>query len=202
MTTAPVKKVAKKNAKKNQELNIPTPRDRPEAAELLRLLGETQREMQAIADRAANRVAKIKQAAIEVAFPHEQNFNALVDALYLYFSENRDELTDGGERRIIDLGTGTLAEKTNPPAIELASKTKTEDVLARLKELGYMQFIRGVETLNKEAMLTDAANRELAASVEGLLVTQTTEFVVKPLNFDAISSDVKGLKRRIKRKTK
>lgn len=175
---------------------VVVPKNREEAAEFVRQVGDKQRKLEAVVADAEGRIAAIRQEVAEKALPHQEKLDRLVDGLFLFFGANRDELTDGGKRKSADLGTGTIGEHTNPHKVEL---TDVKAVLANLKQLGLTdKFIRTVEEVNKEAMLESEENRKLAATVKGVKVSQAVEFLVRPAEtLKEVVADEARLKRRI-----
>lgn len=179
------------------KLVVLAPKNQEEAAEFVRKVGDEQRKLEAIAADAGSRIALIQETATKNAQPHQEGLDRLVDGLFKFFEMNRDELTNGGKRKSVDLGTGTIGEHTNPHKVELTDKK--EAVLANLKKLGLTdQFIRTAEEVNREAMLESEESRALAVTVKGVKITQAIEFLVKPADtLTEVVADEARLKRRI-----
>ena len=175
------------------------PRGRDEAAKLVRQVGDAQRELKRIAADAEGRIVAIQEEVAKEAQPHQEKVDRFVDGLFLFFEANRAELTDGGKRKSVDLTTGTIGEHTNPHKIVLTEKK--EVVLENLRKLNLgEQFIRTVEEVNHEAALKSEESRTLAATVKGIKVVQTVEFLVKPTDtLEEVVADEARLKRRIAR---
>lgn len=197
MPTKTAKKVIGEKVVESPKPFLVVPKNREEAAKFVRQVGDKQRELEAIAADAGSRIALLQEAAAKKAQPHQEALDRFVDGLFQFFEANRAELTDSGKRKSTDLGTGTIGEHTNPHKVDLTEKK--EAVLANLKQLGLTdKFIRKVEEVNREAMLESEENRKLAATVKGVKVTQTIEFLVKPAEtLKEVVADVARLKRRI-----
>lgn len=176
---------------------VAVPKNREEAAAAVRMVGDQQRRLEAITAEAESQIAVIQEAVTKQAQPHQETLDQLVDGLFLFFEANRIELTDGGRRKSVDLGTGTIGEHTNPHKVELTEKK--EVVLANLKQLGFAdRFTRTLEEIDREEILKTEESRALAASVKGLKVVQTVEFLVKPAEtLKEVVADEARLKRRI-----
>lgn len=179
------------------KLAVVVPQSREEAAEFVRQVGDAQRELKRIASDAQGRIVAIQEKVSKEAQPHQEKLDRFVDGLFQFFEANRDELTEGGKHKSVNLTTGTIGEHTNPPKVELTDKT--EGVLRNLRQLNLSErFIRIVEEVNREAMLESEESRMLAATVKGIKVVQTVEFRVKPSEtLEEVVADEARLKRRI-----
>lgn len=196
MTVKPAKKKVGEKVVEPLKPVVVVPLNREGAAELVRQVGNKQRELEAIAADAEGRIAVIQQEVAEKVRPHQEKLDLLVEGLFKFFDANRDQLTENGKRKSVDLVTGTIGEHTNPHKVDLSEKVET--VVANLKALGLAQFIRTKEEVAREAMLESNESRMLAATVKGVRVVQTVEFRVKPAEtLKEIVADEARLKRRV-----
>lgn len=171
------------------------PKNREEAAEFVRRVGDAQRKLKRLAADAQECIVAIQEKVGKEAQPHQKKIDRFVDGLYLFFDTNRAELTENGKRKSVDLVTGTIGEHTNPHRVDLGDKV--EAVVANLRALGLTQFIRTKEEVDREKMLESENSRTLAATVKGVKVAQTVDFLVKPSEtLEEIVADEARLKRR------
>lgn len=175
-----VKKRAK-NAQRRMAASEPVPKSRDEAARSLSTMGTLRREMNALEAQMEAQIADIREEYEQAALPHLQKFDGLKETLVIYAEAHRDELTDGGKRQSIDLGSGELKWRKLPPSVRLR---KVDDVLAAIHQMeeddkDYSAFIRSKEEVNKEAML---ANTDKASLVPGVSIGSAGETIdVVPL---------------------
>ncbi len=196
MAIRTAKKVVGEKAVKPKPVVV-VPKNREEAAEFVRRVGDAQRELKRIAADAQGRIVAIQEKVGKEAQPHQERIDRFVDGLFLFFDTNRAELTESGKRKSVDLATGTIGEHTNPHKVDLTEKT--EVVLENLRKLNLgEQFIRSIEEVNREAMLKSEESRTLAATVKGVKVVQVVEFRVKPSEtLEEIVANEARLKRRV-----
>jgi phage host-nuclease inhibitor protein Gam len=89
---------------------------------------------------------------------------------------HRAEITEGGRVKHHDFGTGRVLWRSRPPKVGLR---QVEKVIAAVKALGLVQFLRVREEVNKEAMLSDP---ERARQVAGVTIASEGEdFVIEPV---------------------
>jgi len=169
---------------------IPVPKSLDEAAEFLRQIGEEQRTTDAIQSDLNAEVDELKAKAMSDAEPHQKKISQLVEGLFAFAETNRDELTDSGKRKTVELPTGIFGWRMTPPAVSLHN---VEAILKSLKSLKLDRFIRAKEEVDKEAMLKE---QEVAKTVKGVSISQHEEFIVKPTELEVeITSNVDKLQR-------
>ncbi len=182
--------MASKGVMKRPVLKVP--QDLEEAADFIRQIGEAQREINGIEDHLNRIVAELQERAMDRSRPYTEQIELLRDGLYAFTEAHRDELTEGGKRKTVELPTGVIAWRSTPPAVSLRN---IKAVLAELKRRRLQRFIRVKKEVNKEAMLREP---ELAGSVKGVTIGQREEFVVKPAELEVeIASDTAKLKKAI-----
>lgn len=169
---------------------IAVPKSLDEAAEFLRQIGEKQRDIDTIKSGLNVKVDKLKDEAMANAKPHQDKVSKLVEGLFAYAESHRDELTDGGKRKTVEVPTGTFGWRMTPPSVSLRD---VESILKSLKSLALQRFIRIKEQVDKEAMLREP---ETAKTVKGVSISQHEEFVAKPAELEVeIATQVDKLKK-------
>jgi phage host-nuclease inhibitor protein Gam len=154
-----------------------TPQTPAEASNAMGELGAAMAErarLQAELDAAVAKVTtafqpKIQELAGEI--------KELVGGLQTWAEANKDELTAQG-KRTVNLGTGDIGWRTNPPKVKVSG---LEKVIAVLKAKGLEVFVKVKEELDKKAIL-DAP--EAIKGVKGLEIVQEETFWAKPANVD------------------
>lgn len=182
--------VTKKKAVKRTVVAVPNSLD--EAAKFLARLGQEQRKIDEINLDLNEKLKDLTVKATAKTKPHQESITKIVDGLFVFAESRREELTDGGKKKTVDLPTGTFGWRMTPPAVSLRN---VKEVLARLKTMGLSQFVRTKEEVDKEAMLKEQG---LATSVKGVSITQHEDFLVKPTELAAeIAFEVNKLKDRV-----
>ncbi|MEY2688420.1 MAG: hypothetical protein RL375_2618 [Pseudomonadota bacterium] len=173
MSTAP-KKV--KTAAAQQ-----VPQNRDECAAQIRQLGDVQREIDRQTTAMNDEIAVITQKHQ----PELARLNELAAghsaAIKTWCEANRKTLTDGDKVKTVNLVTGEVSWKKNPPSVTVRG---VEAVLEALKRLRLKQFIRIKEEVNKEAILAD--DKKKWRNVTGITVNTDAEtFSITPFEQEA-----------------
>ncbi|MEK9154989.1 MAG: host-nuclease inhibitor Gam family protein [Patescibacteria group bacterium] len=140
---------------------------------------------------------KIKKAMDEAApaiSRYKKAINDILTGLMIYAEKYRREIIADEKCKTIKLFNGKMGWHLNPPSVDIRSNQK---VLKRLKELGFTDFIRIKESINKKAILE---RRIEAEAVEGIKIVQKEEFFVKPKKTSIQISRILKLKKAKKRK--
>lgn len=88
---------------------------------------------------------------------------------------NRDELTNNGKTKTVNLVTGEVQWRNRPPSVSIRG---ADSVLETLLRLGLERFIRRKEEINKEAILNEPV---AVAGVAGITVKSGIEdFAIVP----------------------
>ncbi len=169
--------MAGKSSVKKQTVCVPN--DLTEAAQFIREIGQIERNISQINSRLNENISNLTQVATEKVTPHSERQSELLEGLYVFAEARRAELTEDGRKKTVDLPTGTIAWRLTPSAVSL---NNLERILALIKELGLIKFIRIKEEIDKEAMLREP---EVAKTIKGVTISQKEEFVVKPTESDA-----------------
>lgn len=90
--------------------------------------------------------------------------------LQIWCEANREQLTNGGKVKTANLVTGEVSWRQRPPSVTVR---KAEEVLARMREMGLVAFVRSTEEVNKEAIL--ALDSEVAKITVEALEAQDAE---------------------------
>lgn len=147
-----------------------------EAREKIARIGYLQRRISDIENAMNDEVAALKERFAAAASPMLDEVDDLFDEVQTWAEANRNELCDGARKSAM-LSSGEIGWRFTPYSVKVS---KVAEVLERLKKARLTRFIRRSETVNKEAILECAANRERAAKVDGIEVLQTEEFYIKP----------------------
>lgn len=157
---------------------IPVPKNLEEATRFLSQIGEEQRAINVVQLKFNTKVEKLKAEAMLDVKPHQQKISQLVEGLFAYAETHRNELTDGGKRKTVEVPSGIFGWRMTPPAVLLRN---VKSILKNLKSLGLKRFIRIKEEINKEAMLKEI---DVAQKVKGVSIRQHEEFVAKPARLE------------------
>ena len=169
---------------------VAVPKSLGEATQFLAQIGGEQRATDKIQSDLNTRVEEMKAKAMSDAEPHQKNVSQLVEGLFAYAEAHRDELTDGGKRKTVEVPTGIFGWRMTPPAVSLRD---VESILKSLKSLRLKRFIRTKEEVDKEAMLKEP---DVASKVKGVSIGQREEFVAKPTELEVeIATRVDKLKK-------
>lgn len=109
--------------------------------------------------------------------PLRQEIIMLGKSIYDFAEKNRDELTQNGKKKTVTmpLKAGLLQWYRTPSSVKIEN---AKEVLGRIKTLGFKQFIRTKEEINKEALLEDEA---LARTINGVTITSQEKFAIRPI---------------------
>lgn len=169
---------------------IAVPKSLEEATQFLAQIGEEQRATNGVQSGFNRKVEELKAEAMAAAEPHQAKVSQLVEGLFAFAEAHRDELTDGGKRKTVEVPTGIFGWRMTPPAVSLRD---VEAILESLKTLNLKRFIRVKEEIDKEAMLKEP---EVAKTVKGVSIGQREEFVAKPAELEVeIATQVDKLKK-------
>lgn len=166
---------------KTRGANVPVPQSRDEAASFIHEIGVRQREIARIEADMNDRIAQAKKDAEATANPLSEQVDRLTEGLRIWADANRQTLT-GGKRKFADLGTGKIEWRLTPAKVTIRN---VEDVIARIKTLSVIAFLRTKDEIDKEAMLRDPAKARLIAGVS--IGAEGERFYVEP--FEA---EIKG----------
>lgn len=171
---------------------VAVPKSLDEAAQFLAQIGAEQRATEKIRLGLNAKVDELKTKAMADDEPHQTKVLQLVEGLFAFAEAHRDQLTDGGKRKTVEVPTGTFGWRMTPPAVKLRD---VEAILESLKSLKLKRFIRTKEEVDKEAMLKEP---DVAKTVKGVSISQHEDFVAKPAELDVeIAIKVDKLKKEV-----
>ena len=137
----------------------------------------------AMAERAKTQ-AELDAAVAQVTAKFQPKIQALaaqvkdlVNGLQTWGEANKDELTAQGKRSV-NLGTGEVGWRMNPPKVKVTGLPK---VIELLKAKGLDMLLAIKEDINKKAILEDPSQIK---GVKGLEVVQEETFWAKPASVD------------------
>lgn len=152
----------------------PVPQNAEAAGIVLAELGALQRESQAVAEKTDAAITALqKEANAQLTQIHDRMRSSFT-ALRVFADARRQELTQDGKKKTVDLGTGKVYWRNTPPKINIENEAA---VLAKVQEMGLTKFFRKVPQLDRQAM---NKNPEEAAKVPGVETTQEELFYAKP----------------------
>lgn len=164
-----------KNKSKSAAQTIVAPQSREEAASYVRQIGDMNRCVARLEADMNDQIAKLKERAELEATPIAAAIGQMTEGLRVWCEANRQALTDGGNRKTADLGTGKVEWRIAPPKVTIRG---VDDVIAAIKRLGLLQFIRTKEEIDKEAMLREPDQARLAPGVS--IGSDGETFAVEP----------------------
>ncbi|MFQ1050200.1 host-nuclease inhibitor Gam family protein [Avibacterium paragallinarum] len=138
-------------------------------------IGDLQRELQRLATHQNDELAAITEKYAPKITALQEQMKPLQKAIEVWCEANRAELTQNGKTKTGSFNTGEVQWRQRPPSVSIR---KADEVLARLRALGFTQFIRTKEEPNKEAML---AEPNIASTIAGITIkTAVEDFLIKP----------------------
>lgn len=153
---------------------VATPQSIEEVAEFVRKIGEHQRAVTRIETICNEKIERAKEQAMENSAPHEEAKDKLFEGIFIYSQSHRDELTEQGKTKTVQLPTGDIYWRMTPPSVSIRNAEKVIE-FCESKEL--LQFIRIKREVDKQAILKD---QERAGKIPGVKIDQREEFGVKP----------------------
>ncbi|PZU17826.1 MAG: nuclease inhibitor protein [Shinella sp.] len=104
---------------------------------------------------------------------HEQGMQTFCEA-------NRLNLTNGGKVKYHDFGTGRINWKLLPPKVTIRA---ADLVIEGCRKVGFLEFIRTKEEINKEAMLADPDRARLITGVT--ISSEGEQFEIVPAELES-----------------
>lgn len=163
---------------KKQANVAPVPKDMAEARRFVRQIGEAGREAGRIEAELNDKIAALREEYAALAAPCNHRVEELTEGLRIWAEAHREELTRGGKRKSVDLGTGEIGWRLRPPRVLLRN---VAGVIESLQALKLDRFLRTKLEVNKEAVL---AEPEVAEQVKGVTIRQDEDFFVAPAEDD------------------
>lgn len=169
-----------KKPTKTAGANIAVPQSREEAASALARIGVLTRQITRAQATLNDRIAKLKEEAEAAAIPLQEEAGELTEGLKIWAEANRKALTGGDRTKTVNIGTGELRWRIQPPRVTL--RGSIEVIVDACRTLGLGRFVRVKEEVNREAML---AEPEIARSIPGVSIgTEGEAFIVEPFEVE------------------
>ena len=182
--------MAKKKFVKRTAIHVP--KSIEELVEFVRHVGKNKRKLDTIRIKLNERVEQLKAQAVTDGLPHQEEIDRLFEGIYIFAESHRDELTEKGKKKTVNLPTGDILWRLTPPAVSLKNVKR---IIGLCKSCRLKRFIRTKEEVDKEAMLKEP---EKAKEIKGVTISQKEEFVVKPSEIEIeISKDTKKLQKAL-----
>lgn len=159
---------------------LPAPQTREQAAEKIRELGDTRRELIRLAAAMNDEIAEITDHYKTLLAPLTDAEKLLAVGIQTYCEANRVALTDDGRVKSANLVTGSIQWRIRPPSCRI---TGEEAVISTLERLGLGRFVRVKKEVNKDAILNE---KDVVAGVGGITIRSGIEdFVIEPFEQEA-----------------
>lgn len=126
-------------------------------------------ERQAVNEREAALIGPLQKKALDLGI-----------CIHAYAEDNRADLTEDGARSVVELPkrAGVIQWQRSPPSVSIDD---VDTVISNIKRLGFLQFIRIKEEINKEALLQD---EDRADTISGVSIVRGEKFTIKPNGID------------------
>ena len=157
--------------------------------QLLREIGEIQREIQKIDVDAQKKIKRIKNEAKKKTRRMQRMIRGRMLKLFMIFISRPDK-----SKKTLRFVNGRIGSFLTPPAVRISS---VKNVLKNLKLKNLSRFVRTIitEEIDKEAILMDP---EAVKDVKGVSTTQKERFEVTPAETnEVVLEDVKKLQKEI-----
>ncbi|BCW89988.1 hypothetical protein sos41_31560 [Alphaproteobacteria bacterium SO-S41] len=172
---------------KSPTLHVPQSKD--EANALIKAFGDHLNAITEIGTDLQRQSAALKDTAEAAAAPHKEALKLLEKQLQAFAEARRDELTQNGKTKTIELPAGHLVWRNDPPSVKVAGKVS--EVVAWLLDQATPAirklFLRVKPELDKESMLKHAAE---AAKVPGVsIIADVEKFAIIPAGLELAEED-------------
>jgi phage host-nuclease inhibitor protein Gam len=168
-------------SKSRIKVKLPTIATRDEAEVVMNELAVSANTLRAVIARRDARVLEIQEMFASDISQHEENIATNTDILHAWAEASPDQFTKG--RKSLDLAAGTLGFRTGTPKLSLLSRAwNWAKVLAKLKELGNRIFIRKIEEVDKETIISSRGQvwTDATLAAFGVKVVQEESFFIEP----------------------
>ena len=140
-------------------------------------------------------VLSLQSDATEKAAPLKAEIEKLFAGIYSYCEANRLELTNNGKIKSVELPSGQISWRFNPPSVKTKSGLKVADLIAILRRHRLGRFVRPKYEVDKEAILKNPGS---VIGIPEISIVQDEVFSVKPNELTVeISEPTEKLKKRI-----
>lgn len=165
--------MVKAKTSKIAKIPVRIPKDSNEADEFLRLIQELEQENEQNQQELEAQIAATTAQYLPGFTKNIGLIEQYAEGLFHFAQANREELTQEGKTKTVNLPSGSLLWRMTPPKVSIQN---VEQVLEELVRLRLRGFIRRTPSINKEAMLQKP---DVAKTVKGVTIDQHEEFVIK-----------------------
>jgi phage host-nuclease inhibitor protein Gam len=157
-----------------------TPQSKDDCAAGIRKLGELQRTLARATADMNDQIAQITHAAQPGLDELKLQITSLQEGVQRWCEANRHTLTEGGKVKTANLVTGEVSWRTRPPSCAVRG---ADSVIETLRRMGFSEFIRTRDEINKEAILNEP---EKVRGIAGIsIVTGVEDFAITPFEQEA-----------------
>jgi phage host-nuclease inhibitor protein Gam len=150
-------------------------------SDLLSRMASELRSAEKDANEMVSKIDSIRKEYSDKIELHRQKAEDLFNTIFQKAKRQRNVLTEGGKIKTISISAGEFGWRKAADCVEVTNEQK---VIAKLEELGLVQFIKTEKTLRKSVMLSQ---KQLIKDIEGVKIGKREFFFVKPQNMEAIS---------------
>ncbi len=169
---------------KTKAADLPVPQTYAEVADAIFKIGDYDRQIAKLDIGFKEAQAQIKKLHEEQSQPLGKLRDMSISGVVTYCEAHRLELTENGKSKTASFTTGKVSWRLRPPSCKLPRDQ--EDLLARLKALGLMKFIRVSEQVSREALL---AAPDEALMIPGISIGSAGEdVIVEPFSTDSLEA--------------
>ncbi len=152
-----------------------TAQSRDDVAAAIGNIGKLNRQIDTLIAQMNNEIAAITEKYQPQVDLLKNNLLPLQVGVQTWCEAHRNELTQTGKTKTVNLITGQVLWRVRPPSVSIRG---TSAVIELLKSKGLNRFIRAKEEPNKEAMLADP---NAVRTVPGIsIVAGIEDFVIEP----------------------
>ncbi len=157
--------------------NVQAPQSKTDVMRDIKSIGDLQREIKRIDTEVNDQIATLTKSVAPRLESLRDRMEMLQLGVQTWCEAHRVEIC--GKGKSANLITGEVSWRKRPPSVSI---TKAEDVIARLRGLGLVRFIREKEEVNKDAILDEPTQ---VAGIKGIkVVTDVEDFIITPFEVD------------------
>ncbi|TQI78732.1 phage host-nuclease inhibitor protein Gam [Serratia fonticola] len=153
-----------------------------EVIEGIKILGDLQRQLTRTETEMNDQIAAVTQYHSPELERLKAEITSYQTGIQTWCEANRDDLTQHGKTKTVNLTTGDVSWRIRPPSCSIKG---VDSVIAALKKLKLTRFIRAKEEINKEAILNET---DAVKNIPGITINRDLEdFAIIP--FEQESSE-------------
>ena len=166
--------MAKVTRLKAAAAQFPVAQNRDQAVAYIKLIGDHQRDRARLKADMDDKITALREEYDRLMKPHNESIAELSKGVQTWAEANRDDLTQGGRVKSVNLMTGEVKWRITPPSVKLI---RVKEAMEELKQKFLSRFIRTKEEVNKEAILAD---QEAVSGCSWIRIEQSEDFVIVP----------------------